>query len=54
MSDEAARVEVKERYVLRKFEGEVPPDCADPVAAGYKLLEEIEIHEDGTVERRTP
>lgn len=42
------------KMVLNKFEGEVPADCPDPIAAGYKLLESIEIiyHPDGTEERR--
>lgn len=50
--DDLQEVEVHEHAVLRKFAGDVPPDCEDPAAAGFRLLEEIEI-EDGVIVRRT-
>jgi hypothetical protein len=49
--DEALPVGTRTTMTLRKFDGEVPPDCPDPVAAGYTLLEEIEITYDENGEK---
>jgi hypothetical protein len=49
---DAAGLELHTRLELKKFDGDVPPGCEDPEAAGFRLLETIVV-EDGVETERT-